>query len=356
MPFQNPLTEPLYRQKRNDIINHFPFLTSSQYIIYFEDYFKSIPQKYYNKEAFKDFLYFLNVLKYDYPHILNRLLIEREDKLSLAIANLESINIRKIHNISLPKELYLSRFIQEDILFNLLKLWESVFCEFFYIVAVSSRECRGKSTEGLDIFNIVEELGVLPTNFERLKKYKSLYNSTIRNGIGHGKVEYLDGKIKFMDKNGKTVEKYNGQIINIFDDLVDILNGFCFALKTFYLKQREYLHKQKINIPNSIMLKEVIASASAPKWDIKGYLESFIQDKKNINIFIETEFEDIYTLRVNIFHTGILAAELTNKYDRVSLQLKNGLSGLAVFDATKVRESKLNEYEPKTRRLCKKNL
>lgn len=337
MPFKNPLTKHLYTHKKDNVVSHFPFLVDKNHILSFESYYKDTPQKYYDKVAFNDFLYFLNIVKLKKSNRLKQLLTEREDRLSLAISNLESVNDKEIHNMVLPKDFNLSRFINENINFELLKLWESPFNEFLYLLAAISREARGKSTDGMDVYNVVEELNFLPDEFLSFKKYRDLYNSIIRNGIGHGKVEFLEGRTKYTEKKN-SVDKSNDFVITLFDDLVDTLNGFCFALKTFYFINEEYINSQKINIPNAIMLKELIVGASAPKWNVKSCLESTVQGKRQINIFIETEFYDLTTLHMNIFHTGILAGELTNKYDIVSLQMQNGLSGLAMFDAAKIRQ------------------
>lgn len=346
MSFKNPLTVQLYDQKRNDVLNRFPFLKDNQHILSFESYFQTIPQKYYCKEAFNDFYNFLNNSKIKRTKKLAQLLKEREDNLSMAINNLETINNLDIHNNILPKEHDLSLFINQNIHFNLLKLWESPFYEFVYLVAFISREERCKPTEGLDLFNAVEELKVLPIELNFLKKYESLYNNIIRNGIGHGKVDFLEGRTNYSDKRGNSVDKSNDLIITIFDDLVDIVNGFCFALSVFYLTNDKFLNKNKINIPNAIMLKELIVGATAPKWQIKACLDSTVQDKKYLNIFIETGFRDLTTLRLNIFHTGVLAAELTNKYNTISLHLKNGLSGLAMFNADKIRYISISTKNP----------
>lgn len=346
MPFKNPLTAQLYEHKRNDVLNRFPFLNDSQHILSFESYYQTIPQKYYNKEAYNDFYKFLCEAKITKTQKLAQLLKEREDSLSLAINNLETINSLDIHNDSLPKDYDLSLFINENIHFNLLKLWESPFYEFVYLVASISREERCKPIEGLDLFNVVEELKVLPVKFKFLEKYESLYNNTIRNGIGHGKVDFFEGRTKYTDKKGKSIDKANDLIIALFDDLVDTVNGFCFALSVFYLTNNNFLNRNKINTPNAIMLKELIVGATAPKWQIKACLDSIVQDKKYLNIFIETGFRDLTTLKLNIFHTGILAAELTNKYNTISLHLKNGLSGLAMFNADKIRNIKTLTKNP----------
>lgn len=338
MPFRNPLTEQLYVQKRADVLNHFPFLADNQHILSFESYFDHSPQKYYDKIAFEDFLNFLNEVKLRVPHKLSQLLQEKEERLSLAITNLNTINNKNIHNINLPKEYDLSLFINENIHFDLLKLWEGPLYEFLYLVAHISRVVQGKGTEGLELFNVIDDLKKLPSEYIIFNKYENLYDHTIRNGIGHGKADFLEGRTKYTDKKGKSTEKSNDLIVTMFDDIIDVLNGFCFALKVFYFTNEPYLNEHKINIPNSVMLKELTVGASAPKWEIKACLESMVQEKRCLNIFIDTKFRDLATLRINIFHTGILAGELTNKYNTISLHIKNKLSGLAMFNADKIRE------------------
>lgn len=346
MPFINPLSEQLYIQKRKDIVSHFPFLEGKPYVLSCERYFASIPQKFYDKEAFSDFLNFLNKVKAKHPLILANILIEKEDRLSLAIANLEMINERPIHDLKLPKDYYLSLFLNEHILFDLLKLWEGPFFELLYLVAVVSREERGKP-HNLELYDVIEELRFLPTSFGDFLKYKDLFENTIRNGIGHGKIDFMERRTKFTDKKNNSVDKSNDVIVSLFDDLLDTLNGFCFALKVFYFANKEFLNSKKVNIPISIMLQELTSGASTFKWEIKSCLESTVQGRNQLNIFIDTKLRDITILRSNIFHSGILASELTNKYDIICLQIRNGLGGLAMFDANKVRQINLSHTNPK---------
>lgn len=337
MPFQNPLTIELMKHRKETIINYFPFLKNCQNVMLFEAYIGDCPQIFYCKDSFNIYLNFLNKVKNDNPLLLTKVLNEKEDKLSLAISNLESINKLQFHDLILPKDYYLSLFLSENILFNILKLWEGPFFEFLFLVGYVSRELRGKPTN-LEIYDVVQELRFLPESYGKFEKFVELYQSTLRNGIGHGKVDFLKDTTKFVDKHNNSIEKNNGLIVSLFDDLLDALNGFSFAMKVFLLTNEEFINKHKINIPVSIMIQELVCGASVPKWEIQSCLESSVDGKKHLNIFIKTKFRDLNTLRLNIFHTGILASELAIKFKVISIHMVNKLSGLAMFNAEEVRQ------------------
>lgn len=339
MYFEHPINREVFKRKREEILSYFPKLDSStRHILSLGNYINSYPEKFFSSEAFETYYDFLMRLKVDNPLQLSEILIERETGLSQAVKILDEINKKDFHNVSLPKDYDLILFfIDKHIHFDILKLWESPFYEFLYIVALVSRESRGKDVDGLDLYNVSEELDKLDSVFGDFKKYQTLYNKVIRNSIGHGKVEFLEGRILYKDKK-EEYETYTDKIIELFDDLVDVLNGFCLALRLFYLSNPDFCKSYKVNVPNSILLNELIKAGCVLSWDIKACLDSTVNNKKRLNIFIETKLTEATILRVNIFYTGILAGELTQNYTEIALHMKNnGMSGLAMFDAIKLR-------------------
>ncbi|MBA7586038.1 hypothetical protein ES708_28034 [subsurface metagenome] len=81
----------------------------------------------------------------------------------------------------------LINFIDKEVHFNLLKIYETAFYNFLLIIAKFSRISRGKKADGLDLYNVVEE--IKNTEFDFVS---NVYNNTIRNGIAHGKVVFTD--------------------------------------------------------------------------------------------------------------------------------------------------------------------
>ena len=338
MYLEHPINSEVFKRKREEILANFSKLDSStRHILSLENYISSYPEKFFSSEAFDVYYNFLMRLKVDNPVQLSEILIERETGLSQAVKILDEINKKDFHNVSLPKDYNLILFIDKYIHFDILKLWESPFYEFLYVVALVSRENRGKGVDGLDLYNVSEELDKLDSKFGDFKQYQSLYNKVIRNSIGHGKVEFLDGRILYKDKR----EEYDintDKIIELFDDLVDVLNGFCLALRLFYLSNSDFCKSYEVNVPNSILLNELMKAGCVLSWDIKACLDSTVNSKKRLNIFIETTLTEATILRMNIFYTGILAGELTQNYSEIALHMNNnGKSGLAMFDAEKLR-------------------
>lgn len=338
MYLEHPINREVFKRKREEILANFSKLDySTKHILSLENYINSYPEKLFSSEAFETYYDFLMRLKVDNPLQLSKILIERETGLSQAVKILDEINKKDFHNVSLPKDYNLILFIDKHIHFDILKLWESPFYELLYIVALVSRENRGKSAEALKLYDVNEELDKLDSAFGDFKKYQPLYNKIIRNSIGHGKVEFLEGRILYKDSK-EEFDINTDKIIELFDDLVDVLNGFCLALRLFYLSNSDFCKIYGVNVPNSILLNELMKAGCVLSWDIKACLDSTVNSKKRLNIFIETTLTEATILRMNIFYTGVLAGELTQNYSEIALHMNNnGMSGLAMFDAEKLR-------------------
>ena len=282
----NHYTRELHKDWRERIKMNFPdvnFSNSSDFLSIIP-YIDDIPYNYYSKKAFQKYLNFLENVKLKDPELLASILIESETILNVAIKTLTEINNEQIHDIILPNEhIDLISFIDNRIHYNLLKLYESAFFHQSYIIASYSWRKEGKGLAGLNLHNSVEELIKLGFHF-----IKPVYLHNVRNGIAHGKIIYTDLDITYIDIKGKSESQSPKDIINTFDRVLDISNGFCLALKVFFFTNPSYLEKFDISIPHSILISELQYNANAPAWTITTCIESIaIHNKKQLMVYIK---------------------------------------------------------------------
>lgn len=343
---KNQVTTELHHDWRQRIRNHFPdidFSVSSDFlsIIHYVD---KVPQKFYSKVAYKKYLQFLEEIKSKEPSLLASILNEFEPLLSISNKILTEINNEQIHDILLPSEHNdLISFIDKKIHYNLLKLYETPFFHLSHILSKYSWIKQKKGTEGLDLFNSVKELTKLGFGF-----IEPVYLHNVRNGIAHGKIVYTDLNIIYIDKKGNIEEIEIRRIIEIFDRLLDISNGFCLAFKVFCFTNPEYLEMFNISIPQSILIEELQAKANAPAWTITNCLESIaLHDRKQLMIYIKNDNWDFNKVRWYSFSTAYWAERLTKCYDRIffsfhSIHGKPSPTGWAAFNAEKMRKLREN--------------
>jgi len=337
----NPATKQQHDNWQLKIQEEFPdtdFSLSSDYLSLIQ-YIDKAPQKFYSREAYKRYLSFLKSAKITDPIILGELLIEAEQLLSISNRILTEINDKPIHDVLLPKEHNdLINFIDKEIHYNLLKVYETPFFHLSKIVAKFHWIKANKGTEGLDLYNTVEQLKKVDFDF-----VESFYLHDVRNGIAHGKIIFTDMDITYIDKKGGKAKIPTRTIIDTLDGILDITNGFCLAFKVFSMTNSDFFENYGIQIPQSILLEELQAKANGPAWTITNCLEGVaMHDKKQLMIYVKNDNWDYNKVLWYSITTAIWAEAFTKSYDRIffSLQSKyNKLSpkGWAAYDASKFK-------------------
>lgn len=337
----NPATKQQHDNWQLRIKSEFPntdFSFSSDYLCLIH-YLDKTPQKFYSKEAFKQYLSFLENAKVKDPKLLSNILIDAEPLLSISNKILTEVNNKPVHDTFLPKEHNdLINFIDKDIHYNLLKIYETPFFHLSKIVAKYHWIKDNKSTDGLDLYNSVEQLKKVDFTF-----VERFYLHDVRNGIAHGKIIFSDMDITYIDKKGGKTIIPTRKIIDTLDGILDITNGFCLAFKVFSLTNSVFFESYKIQIPQSILLEELQAKANGPAWTITNCLESVaMRDKKQLIIYVKNDNWDYNKVNWYSFTTALWAEALTKSYERIFFSLHsthNRISptGWAGYDATMFR-------------------
>lgn len=343
---ENPFTRDLHKRIKSEIEFSFPELQyglSDDYLSIYS-YISKSPQKFFNLETFNLYYEYLENQKNSNPDLLAKALNDNSRELSIGNHIINEVNSLSIHDILLPvDDMELIEFIDKNIHYNYLRLLEGPFYQAILILAKLSRISRGKSTDGLDVFNAVQEL-----ENSQFASILQSYNNGIRNGIGHGKVIYRTHETEYHDKQGKKVEIGTKEIIQMFDKMLDDVNALYLGLKTFYLRNQVFVIEHNLSVPFTILVEELKAKTEGPGWIIQNCLDTFdsAKSKKQLAIYTYNTFWDYKKVLYHCFNAAILADRFTEGYERffINLKSKNALSGWAAFDAKKLREIRLKGY------------
>jgi len=197
-------------------------------------------------------------------------------------------------------------------------------------LALFSRMDHGKGTTGLDIFNTVEE--IKKSDFSELA---DLYRNTVRNGIAHGGISYVENQIRYHDKVNEEVLT-NRDILRLVDDLADVCNGMALALKTFIFSH----FNDGYPVPKQILLEQLQAETDTPWWHILGCTPSRFTSQNQLILYARPNSRDYLKVAYSVLLSGVLAERFAPGYDRYffSLRSQKALPGWAAFDGKQLLE------------------
>ena len=151
------------------------------------------------------------------------------------------------------------------------------------------------------------------------------YQHTIRNGIAHGGITFLQDEIRYRDKKGNEEQFSVASIVRLFDDLLDTCNGLAAALKVFLLVSRDrgYLP------PRELLVEELQEESSTPWWTIEGCVQSQVADKSQLIVYARPNSRHYPKVQWSTIQSGILAEYFAPGYDRYSSPSDHQRHGLA---------------------------
>ncbi|MEX0287716.1 MAG: hypothetical protein AB3N14_01260, partial [Flavobacteriaceae bacterium] len=219
---------------------------------------------------------------------------------------------------------------QNEIHFNYLNLSESVYHKFLKVIAHCNRLTRNRPAEGLDLYNCWEEI-----KLTQFKSCTSVFNNTIRNGIGHGGGYFMERDIVYKGKKGKPYQARISEVINSFDEMLDICNAFALAYKQFLIVERDFTGSNGIVYPMSFSIQELNSQANAPGWKIIDCMENIvIGNRKQLNVFVDSTLQRYSEVNYFMFRSAILTEYFARGFDRYffTLRTKNGIPGWAAYN------------------------
>ncbi len=330
--WKNPLTAKLNENRRKKIESKFPEtkICGHSYYLSLYKYLDNIPAKFHSQEAKNEYFLFLSTEWEQHQEQLVSLLDEHHKEISNALYLLSELNQYPWHDSLLEMNEYdLVRFCDVTLHPTYLKLIEGVYSQFLYLLAATLRSTRGKSNEGLDVYNCVEEI-------KRSNRYSLTKpcNNTIRNGIAHGGITYHQRRIQYKDKKGNTQDLGLNEIIELVDRTLDYCNGVALAIKLFYIQNLN----NGIKTPQQLMIEELQAEADTPWWHIEGSLISEFDTNPQLIIYARAHTRDYAKVFFSSFVTGILSEFFSPGYDRYFLHIVSNIAlpGWAGFNGKKL--------------------
>lgn len=246
---KNPLTKERDARDRARLIALFPELESQiePRFLALRRYLDCRPERFFDKTTYQSYLDWLKEQDKSNGNRLRNYLSDKDAEINRALLFLREINAENWHDNSLQtgNEYDLIRFIDKRIHPAYLRLVEAVFTPLARPVAYYSRLDAGKGTDGLDVWQVIQELaGGARDIFVRP------YKHIIRNGISHGGITYLQNKIRYRDNRGNEETFSTTYVVRLCDDLLDICNALAAALKVFLIVARahEYSHPRELLI------------------------------------------------------------------------------------------------------------
>lgn len=333
---ENPLIINIQRKDRISIVNEFPIVQACNhsYYLFLRKYLLNYPHKLFDRDSYQIFLSWLNNRQASDSIGLNNYLTDHENTLNQAFLFLEEINNLGLHDSMVKSDDYnYTRFIDQQLHSNYLKLIEAILIPFIRIIAYFSRIDRKAGTDGLDVWQVIQEV-----RKTELSKLTLCYNHVVRNAIAHGGITYLQREIRYRDKKENELVLGLLEIIKLFDDLIDTCNAISCAYKVFFLSYSKTIN----SIPRQVLIEELAEETKAPWWTIDGYVQSELREGKQLIIYIKPNTNDIGKVKLSAFQTGILAEFLASGYIRYFLSFHSDKTGpgWAVFDGLKLKNAR----------------
>lgn len=329
----NPLLKELHERQREALVARFPALSSCSHgcFLSLEKYLNGTPQQFFVVPVYVEYLEWMSGQDQNNRSQLQACISDHAPEIDRALLHLEEINGYEWHDSFEKNDDYeVIRFIDQRIHPTYLRLVEAVFCPFMRVVAHFSRLNRGKGTEGLDVWSIVQEL-----QGQCFEEALLPYHHIVRNGIAHGGVTYLERAIRYRGKRGNE-ETYEGsEVVRICDDLLDVCNALALALSIFLLTR----HQDGYQLSKQILIEELRAETKLPWWEVVGCTPSQIPGVNQLIIYARSRTSDWGKVQISAFHSGVLAERYAPGFDRYLLSIYGDKSwpGLAIFDGKKLR-------------------
>ncbi len=328
---RNPLLQEIHSRYRKELIKHFPELDDCSHddILGLYKYIQQKPQKFYSEAVYSKFMNWLIEQDRCDRARFQTYLVDHDHELNKAFLHLSEINSYAWHdNYEEADEYEFIRFIDQEIHPAYLRLCEAVLTPFLRIAAHFSRVDRNVGTEGLDIYNIVEEI-----RNSNLCEATLAYKKIIRNGIGHGGITYLQKEIRYEDRQNR--EKFSDtEVVHFFDDLLDDCNALALAISVFLLSKRI----DGYNLLQQIFLSELTETTKTPWWKIIGCAPSEFANLNQLIVYAHLRTNDYDKIFMSSFQSGILAERFMPGYSRYLVSFRNNkrLFGFTAFNGEKL--------------------
>ena len=333
----NPLLVEAHRRQRAAVSRQFPGIRDAPRDAWLSlhKYLDHCPERFYSPEAFLIYSEWLQSQRESHDAELRQYLEENGARLSQALLLLAEINAGDWHDPILKSthgEWDVVRFLDQTVHPAYLRLVEAVFFPLIYPVALFSRRQRRAGIDGLEVIQAADEL-----RRAGMSALADSHDSTVRNGIAHGGITYLHDEIQYRDNKGNTKALSHGEVIALFDDLLDTCNAMALGMRVFLAT-----HVQSgYSVPRQVLLEEVQAATDSPWWHIEACVSSSLPDgRTQLILYARPNTRDLLKVLHCTVASAALAARLAPGLDRYlfSLRTPKDSPRWAVFDGRKLAD------------------
>lgn len=337
---ENPLLRELHSRQKSALMARFPALSLCPhgYFLSLGKYLCGIPQQFYSEPVYFEYLAWLEERDRMGRTRLQAYLSNHATEIDRALLHLDEINGFDWHDSFQKLDDYeLIRFVDQLVHPTYLRLVEAVFCPFLRMVAHFSRIDRGKGTDGLDVWSIVQEL-----QGHYLDDAIRSYHHIIRNGISHGGIAYLENAIRYRDKKGNEEKYGDSEVIRICDDLLDACNALALASSVFLLARQP----DGYELPKQLLIEEMRAETRTPWWEIVGCTPSQFSGVNQLIVYARPRTLDYRKVQMAAFHSGVLAELFAPGFDRYffSIRSEGSWPGWTAFDGKKLQTLRESQH------------
>ena len=125
-------------------------------------------------------------------------------------------------------------------------------------------------------------------------------------------------------------------IVQKFDDLLDICNALLVAFSVFILTRDD----PRYRLPTNLLIDELKTATRTPYWNVAGCLPSTQNHQSQLVVHVRIDSMDSGKIHLSLFQTAILAERLAPGYARYffSFRSEKSLPGFAAFDGQKLAQ------------------
>lgn len=325
---KNPIFGKIHETQSAVIAVRFPALqsTKDRSALPLWKYIAQRPQKFFSEFARQAYSTELERLDKENSTALRQLISDELDSINNAFRHIEEINGFNWHDDPLEGDDDYRKLMLIDQNLNpaYLRLTEAVLKPLLMLPAYFSRVARGKGTAKLELYDISIEL-----DGTELSKILQSYEPLMRNGIAHGGVTYGANRVFYKDKKGNSKELLDREVINLFDELLDVCNGLIAAISEFFLGRAGGEYPK----PQHLALEELRTETQTPYWKIVGWLPAEQINGSQLIVYVEVTTLDYQKALFSSFQTAVLTEQLCPGADRyfLSLSQPNGWRGFGAF-------------------------
>ncbi|MBN1460588.1 MAG: hypothetical protein JXA57_13725 [Armatimonadetes bacterium] len=329
-----PLTRLRDAADRASLTALFPDISgsASPYFLALRPHLEQCPTRFFDRAAHQLMLDWLKRRYSAQPNELAQYLATATAHLGRAMRFLRQINAENWHDLQLPlgDDTEMLRFIDTHVHPGYLRLVEGILAPLVHPMAYFERIDRNKGLDGLDVYNLVQDLSTTT-----MAPCVTAYHHIVRNGIAHSGIAYAPGEIRYHDRKGGEATLSPQEVVRLCDDMLDICNGLASALKVFLLVRRD----TQCRLPLELLVEELIEETRTPWWRIEGCLESRTIDGTQLIVYARPNTRDYPKVQVASVQSAVLAEFLAPGYGRyfISLRTPKALAGWAAFSGRELR-------------------